>query len=56
LCLQNRTSKSRNVAADNSAKRVNGGDKTAAEFLVMLYVEDDPANREKRERPPENQF
>ena len=47
-------SNSRNVAADNSAKRVNGGDKTAGEFLVMVYVEDDPADRE--ERQPGNQF
>ena len=25
------------MAADNNAKRVNGGDKTAAEFLVMVF-------------------
>jgi hypothetical protein len=29
LCLQRRTSNSRNVAADNSEKQINGGDKTA---------------------------
>ena len=37
MCLQNRTSNSRNVAADNKAKRVSGGDKTAAEFLVTAF-------------------
>ena len=38
MCLQSRTSISRNVAADNNAKRVNGGDETAAEFFVMVFM------------------
>ena len=38
MFLQNRTSNSRNVAADNNAKRVNGGDKIAAEFGGLAAV------------------
>ena len=38
MCLQKRTSNSRNVAADNSEKRINGGEKTAGELLVMVFM------------------
>ena len=39
MCLQKRTSNSRNVAADNNAKWVNGCDKTAAEFFVTVFMQ-----------------
>ena len=49
MCLQNRTNNSRNVAADNNGKRVNGGDKTAEEFLVRLCRR---RSSQSRETPP----
>ena len=38
MCLQKRTSNSRNVTADNAEKRINGDDKTAAEFMRTLCI------------------
>ena len=44
-------------AADSSEKRINGGDKTAlGVFSKFVYVEDDPADRERHQRPPANQL
>jgi len=39
LCLQKRTSNSRNMTGDNAEKRINGGDKTAAEFWYWCLSE-----------------
>ena len=39
MCLQKRTSNSRNMTGDNAEKRINGGDKTAAEFWYWCLSE-----------------
>ena len=38
MCLQKRASNSRKVKADNPKKRTNGGDITAEELLVMVFM------------------
>lgn len=38
MCLQKSTSNSSNVTADNPENRIDGGDKIAEEFLIMVFM------------------